>query len=40
MIANDVLHRAPAHPEALRDFFIAESRRWTKVVESAGIPKQ
>ena len=27
-------------PEALRDFFISESRRWTKVVESAGIPKQ
>jgi len=27
-------------PEALREFFIAESRRWTKVVESAGIPKQ
>ena len=27
-------------PEALRDFFVSESRRWTKVVESAGIPKQ
>ena len=23
----------------LRDFFIAESRRWTRVIEAAGIPK-
>src|SRR5437763_10792455 len=27
-------------PESLRDFFVAESRRWSKVVESAKIPKQ
>jgi tripartite-type tricarboxylate transporter receptor subunit TctC len=27
-------------PEQLREFFIAESRRWSRVVESAGIPKQ
>ena len=27
-------------PAELREFFIAESRRWTKVVEAAKIPKQ
>ena len=27
-------------PESLREFFVAESRRWTKVVEGAKIPKQ
>lgn len=27
-------------PEQLRDFFISESKRWTRVVESAKIPKQ
>ena len=27
-------------PEQLREFFINESRRWTKVVEAAKIPKQ
>jgi hypothetical protein len=27
-------------PEQLKDFFISESRRWTKVVEAANIPKQ
>src|SRR5260221_6881474 len=27
-------------PAELRDFFLSESRRWTKVVESAKIPKQ
>ena len=27
-------------PEQLRDFFIAESKRWTRVVEAAKIPKQ
>ena len=27
-------------PEELRKFFIAESQRWTRVVEAAKIPKQ
>jgi tripartite-type tricarboxylate transporter receptor subunit TctC len=27
-------------PEELRDFYAAETRRWTRVVERAGIPKQ
>jgi tripartite-type tricarboxylate transporter receptor subunit TctC len=27
-------------PEQLRDFFASESRRWTRVVEAAKIPKQ
>lgn len=27
-------------PEYLREFFIAESKRWTRVVEAAKIPKQ
>jgi tripartite-type tricarboxylate transporter receptor subunit TctC len=27
-------------PEALREFFISESKRWAQVVESAKIPKQ
>ena len=27
-------------PESLREFFVAESRRWSKVVEGAKIPKQ
>jgi tripartite-type tricarboxylate transporter receptor subunit TctC len=27
-------------PEELRQFFIAESQRWTRVVEAAKIPKQ
>jgi tripartite-type tricarboxylate transporter receptor subunit TctC len=27
-------------PDQLRDFFVSESRRWTQVVEKAGIPKQ
>lgn len=27
-------------PEQLRDFFIAESKRWSRVVETAKIPKQ
>ena len=27
-------------PDQLKDFFISESRRWTRVVEAAKIPKQ
>jgi tripartite-type tricarboxylate transporter receptor subunit TctC len=27
-------------PEQLRDFFVSESARWTRVVEAAKIPKQ
>ena len=27
-------------PEQLREFFISESKRWTRVVEAAKIPKQ
>ena len=27
-------------PEQLRDFFVSESKRWSRVVESAKIPKQ
>jgi tripartite-type tricarboxylate transporter receptor subunit TctC len=27
-------------PEQLRDFFISESKRWSRVVEAAKIPKQ
>ena len=27
-------------PEQLREFFIAESKRWSRVVETAKIPKQ
>ena len=30
----------PSTPDQLREFFIRESRRWTKVVEAAKIPKQ
>jgi tripartite-type tricarboxylate transporter receptor subunit TctC len=30
----------PSTPEHLREFFIAESKRWTRVVEAAKIPKQ
>jgi tripartite-type tricarboxylate transporter receptor subunit TctC len=30
----------PSSPEELRQFFIAESQRWTRVVEAAKIPKQ
>jgi len=30
----------PSTSEELRAFFIAESKRWTQVVEKAGIPKQ
>jgi hypothetical protein len=27
-------------PGELRDFFVSESKRWTRVVEAAKIPKQ
>jgi tripartite-type tricarboxylate transporter receptor subunit TctC len=27
-------------PDQLRDFFVSESKRWTRVVEAAKIPKQ
>jgi tripartite-type tricarboxylate transporter receptor subunit TctC len=27
-------------PDQLREFFVAESQRWTRVVEAAKIPKQ
>jgi tripartite-type tricarboxylate transporter receptor subunit TctC len=27
-------------PEELRDFYIAESRRWSRVIETAKVPKQ
>jgi tripartite-type tricarboxylate transporter receptor subunit TctC len=27
-------------PDELREFFVAESARWTRVVEAAKIPKQ
>lgn len=27
-------------PEHLKEFFVSESKRWTQVVEKAGIPKQ
>jgi tripartite-type tricarboxylate transporter receptor subunit TctC len=30
----------PSTPGELREFFVAESRRWAKVVEAAKIPKQ
>jgi tripartite-type tricarboxylate transporter receptor subunit TctC len=30
----------PSTPEQLRDFFVSESARWTRVVEAAKIPKQ
>jgi tripartite-type tricarboxylate transporter receptor subunit TctC len=30
----------PSTPEQLREFFISESQRWTRVVEAAKIPKQ
>jgi tripartite-type tricarboxylate transporter receptor subunit TctC len=30
----------PSTPDELRDFFIAESKRWSRVVETAKIPKQ
>ena len=30
----------PSTPGELREFFVSESRRWTKVVEAAKIPKQ
>jgi hypothetical protein len=29
----------PSTPEELRKFFAAESQRWSKVVETAKIPK-
>ena len=30
----------PSTPEHLREFFVSESKRWSRVVESAKIPKQ
>jgi len=27
-------------PEELKDFYASETKRWTRVVERAGIPKQ
>jgi tripartite-type tricarboxylate transporter receptor subunit TctC len=30
----------PSTPEQLRDFFVSESARWSRVVETAKIPKQ
>jgi tripartite-type tricarboxylate transporter receptor subunit TctC len=30
----------PSTPEHLKEFFISESKRWTRVVEAAKIPKQ
>ena len=30
----------PSTPEELRSLFVSESKRWTAVVEKAGIPKQ
>ena len=30
----------PSTPEQLRDFYVSEAARWTKVVEAAKIPKQ
>ena len=27
-------------PEQLKEFFVSESKRWTRVVEAAKIPKQ
>jgi tripartite-type tricarboxylate transporter receptor subunit TctC len=30
----------PSTPEQLRDFFVSESARWSRVVEAAKIPKQ
>jgi len=30
----------PSTPEQLREFFVSEAQRWTKVVEAAKIPKQ
>jgi tripartite-type tricarboxylate transporter receptor subunit TctC len=30
----------PSSPEALREFFMSESKRWSQVVEAAKIPKQ
>jgi tripartite-type tricarboxylate transporter receptor subunit TctC len=30
----------PSTPEHLREFFVAEARRWSQVVEAAKIPKQ
>jgi tripartite-type tricarboxylate transporter receptor subunit TctC len=30
----------PSTPAELREFFVSESRRWTRVVEAAKIPKQ
>ena len=30
----------PSSPEQLKEFFISESKRWTRVVEAAKIPKQ
>jgi tripartite-type tricarboxylate transporter receptor subunit TctC len=30
----------PSTPERLREFFLSESQRWTRVVEAAKIPKQ
>jgi len=30
----------PSSPEQLKEFFVSESKRWTRVVEAAKIPKQ
>lgn len=30
----------PSSPQELKDFYISEAKRWTAVVERAGIPKQ
>ena len=30
----------PSTPEELKDFYASETKRWTRVVERAGIPKQ
>ena len=30
----------PSSPEELKDFYASETKRWTRVVERAGIPKQ
>jgi tripartite-type tricarboxylate transporter receptor subunit TctC len=30
----------PSTPDQLREFFVSESRRWSRVVEAAKIPKQ
>jgi tripartite-type tricarboxylate transporter receptor subunit TctC len=30
----------PSSPEELKAFYVSETKRWTEVVERAGIPKQ